>query len=258
MITVAAHIPGTFVLQPYASTSPQVSMRHATQEQRQPLRRSALIAGILIALLCMFALAWRFLPLDGWLAGERLYGISAQMRSDPLAPIYVIAFYTLSGLLAFPVIILIPATAMIFGPLLGLLYSLCGLMANASALYALGHLLGRDTIHHYAGNRLQQISGRLARHGFVTVAMLRLLPVAPFFLINLISGASAINFRTYTAATVTGISPALIVMTLAGTQLRSTMGNPVPGQIIACALTALALVIAGRWLSRKAMKRTIR
>jgi uncharacterized membrane protein YdjX (TVP38/TMEM64 family) len=233
-------------------------MKHISPVHSKPSRRAALLAGIFITLLCVFALAWRFLPLDSWLAGERLYGISAQLRSDPLAPIYVIAFYTLSGLLAFPVIILIPATAMIFGPLPGLLYSLCGLMTNASALYALGHLLGRDTLHHYAGNRLQQISGRLAQQGFVTVALLRLLPVAPFFLINLISGASAINFRTYTAATVTGISPALIVMTLAGTQLKSTLGNPVPGQIIACALTALALLIAGRWLSRKAMKRTFR
>jgi len=233
-------------------------MKHISPVHSKPSRRVALLAGISITLLCVLALAWRYLPLDSWLSRENLYGISAQLRSDPLAPLYVVAFYTLSGLLAFPVIVLIPATAMIFGPLPGLLYSLCGLMANASVLYALGHLLGRDTLHHYAGKRLQQISGRLARHGFVTVAMLRLLPVAPFFLINLISGASSINFRTYTAATVTGISPALIVMTLAGTQIKSTLGNPVPGQIIACALTVLALLIAGRWLSRKAMKRTFR
>ena len=233
-------------------------MKHISPVHSKPSRHVALLAGISITLLCVLALAWRYLPLDSWLSRENLYGISAQLRSDPLAPLYVVAFYTLSGLLAFPVIVLIPATAMIFGPLPGLLYSLCGLMANASVLYALGHLLGRDTLHHYAGKRLQQISVRLARHGFVTVAMLRLLPVAPFFLINLISGASSINFRTYTAATVTGISPALIVMTLAGTQIKSTLGNPVPGQIIACALTVLAMLIAGRWLSRKAMKRTFR
>jgi phospholipase D1/2 len=233
-------------------------MKHISPVHSKPSRRVALLAGIFITLLCVLALAWRYLPLDSWLSRENLYGISAQLRSDPLAPIYVIAFYTLSGLLAFPVIILIPATAMIFGPLPGLLYSLCGLVANASMLYAVGHLLGRETLHHYAGKRVRQISGRLAQQGFVTVALLRLLPVAPFFLINLISGASAINFRTYTAATVTGISPALIVMTLAGTQLKSTLGNPVPGQIIACALTVLALLIPGRWLSRKAMKRTFR
>lgn len=231
-------------------------MHHIPQERFKPSRRHLLLAGAVIALLCMLALIWRMLPLDTWLAGETLSGIAMQLRNDPLAALYVIAFYTLSGLLAFPVIILIPVTAMIFGPLPGLLYSLCGLVSNATVLYALGHLLGRNTIYQFAGNRMEQISLRLTRHGFITVALLRLLPVAPFFLINLISGASPIRFRTYTVATVTGISPALIVMTLAGTQFKRTVDNPVPGQIIVCAVTVALLLVLGVWLSRKALKRS--
>ena len=221
-------------------------------------RRAALMAGLIIALLCALALAWRFLPLDAWLVRENLASITSQMKHDPLAPLYVIALYTLAGLLAFPIVILIPATAMVFGPLSGMLYSLCGLVANASVLYAVGHLLGRDTLHHYAGNRVRQISGRLARHGFVTVALLRLLPVAPFFLINLISGASPINFRTYTVATVTGIAPALIVMTLAGSQFKSTLDNPGPRQLLGCAIILAILLFVGRWLGRKARARALR
>lgn len=220
-------------------------------------RRAALLAGVIIALLCGLALVWRYLPLDAWLVRENLSAISLQLKHDPLAPLYVILLYTLAGLLAFPIVILIPATAMVFGPLPGLLYSLCGLVANASVLYAVGHVLGRETLHHYAGNRVRQISGRLARHGFVTVALLRLLPVAPFFLINLISGASPINFRTYTAATVTGIAPALIVMTLAGTQLKSTLDNPAPRQLLGCAITLAILLLVGRWLGRKARARAL-
>jgi uncharacterized membrane protein YdjX (TVP38/TMEM64 family) len=231
-------------------------MQHISPGLFKPSRRSAIIAGVIIALLCILALIWQFFPCDDWFASGNLSGISMQLQNDPLAPLYVIVFYTLSGLLAFPVAILIPATAMVFGPLLGMMYSLCGLVANASVLYALGHFLGRETVRHYAGNRVQEISSRLAQHGFVTVALLRLLPVAPFSLINLISGASPINFRTYTFATVAGISPALIVMTLAGTQLKSTLKNPVPGQIIGCAITVVILLLAVRWLGRKALKRT--
>ena len=233
-------------------------MQYSSPGPLKPSRRAVLMAGTIIALLCVLAIIWRFLPLDAWFAGENLSGISLRLKNDPLAPLYVIVFYTLSGLLAFPVVILIPATAMVFGPLLGMIYSLCGLVANASVLYALGRLLGRETIHLYAGNRVQQISSRLAQHGFATVALLRLLPVAPFFLINLISGASPINFRTYTFATVTGISPALIVMTLAGTQLKSTLDNPVPSQFIGCAITVVILLIMGGWLSRKALARKFR
>lgn len=233
-------------------------MQHSIPGPLKPFQRVPLTACIIIALLCILALCWQLLPLDTWFADDHLSGIAQRLGNDPLAPLIVVVLYTLAGLLAFPVIILIPATAMIFGPLSGLLYSLCGLVANASVLYAIGHFLGRETLNRYAGNRAQQISQSLTRHGFMTVTLLRLLPVAPFFLINIISGASPITFRTYTFATVTGISPALIVMTIAGTQLRSTLDNPVPGQLIVCAITVAALLLAGRWISRKARARAFR
>ena len=217
-----------------------------------------LVLSALIVLVCILALTWRLLPLDSWFTTDNVSALSLHLRENPYAPLYVIALYTLGGLIAFPVVILIPATAMIFGPLRGCCYSLCGLMANASVLYALGHVLGHETINHYAGSRVKQISHRLAQHGFLTVALLRLFPVAPFTLINLISGASPITFRTYTFATVTGISPALIFMTLAGEQLKSTLHNPVPKNLIAWLLIGIILLTMGTWLKRKVLTRTYR
>ena len=217
-----------------------------------------LVLTVLILLPFMLSLAWRLLPLDSWFTTDNVSALSIHLRENPCAPLYVIVLYTLGGLIAFPVVILIPATAMIFGPLRGCLYSLCGLVANASALYALGHVLGHETINRYAGMRVKQISHRLAQHGFLTVSLLRLFPVAPFTLINLISGASPITFRTYTFATVTGISPALIFMTLAGAQLKSTLYNPVPKNLIALLLLGAILLTMGTWLKGKVLKRTYR
>lgn len=225
-----------------------------------PLPRPILFNGFFffafIILLCLLALTWPLLPLDGWFTVENFSAFSLQLGQNPFAFVYVIGLYTLGGLIAFPVFILIPLTAMIFGPLSGCFYSLCGLVANASVLYALGHLLGSETVNHYAGERLRRITRRFARHGFATVALLRLFPVAPFTLINLISGASPITFGTYTFATVTGISPALIVMTLAGAQIRSTLHNPVPRHFIALLVMVIIVLLMGTWLKRTVLKRT--
>jgi uncharacterized membrane protein YdjX (TVP38/TMEM64 family) len=222
------------------------------------LPAKTLVLSVLIILLCTLALAWHLLSPDAWFTTDNVSAFSLHLRENPFALLYVIALYTLGGLIAFPVVILIPATAMVFGPLRGCLYSLCGLVANASVLYALGHVLGHETINHYAGMRVKQISHRLAQHGFLTVALLRLFPVAPFTLINLISGASPITFRTYTFATVTGISPALIFMTLAGAQLKNTLYSPVPKNLIVWLLIGIILLTMGTWLKRKVLKRTYR
>lgn len=209
-----------------------------------------------VLVLCACALVWRIIPLDTWFTAENLSALSRYLRAHPLAPLYVIGLYTLGGLTAFPVFILIPATAMIFGPLLGCLYSLCGLVVNASVLYALGHLIGRDTINHYVGHRMQHMSRRLVRNGFIAVALLRLLPVAPFTLVNLISGASPVTFGTYTAATVAGISPALICMSLAGAQLNMTLHNPALQNLMICVILSILILTLGIWLRRKGLKRT--
>lgn len=223
-----------------------------------PSYRNTIIACTLIILLCILALIWGVLPLDTWFTRQDISALSLQFKGNALAPLYVVVLYMLGGLISFPVFILIPATAMVFGPFLGFLYSLFGLVANASLLYALGHLLGKGTIQLHAGNRAKEISRRLTRHGFVTVALLRLFPVAPFTIINLVSGASPITFGTYTIATVTGISPALIVMTFAGTELKNAFYNPVPKHLPLVLLAGIIVLIMATWLKRKVLKGTYR
>ena len=62
---------------------------------------------------------------------------------SPWAPLYVVAGYLAGGLVAFPLIVLIAATAAAFGPVLGFTYALVGSLANALLTYGIGAWLGR-------------------------------------------------------------------------------------------------------------------
>ena len=224
------------------------------KDSANPARFKILFFITFIVVLFAIAAIWRFLPLENWFGPEELSGFAHSLKTSPLGPLYVVAAYVIGGFLVFPVIILIPATAFVFGPLFGIIYSLLGLLANAITLYALGHAIGHETVRRLAGKRVDQISHRLARHGLLTIATLRLLPLAPFTVINLVSGASHIKLREYTLGTTIGISPAIFVMTMLGAQLQNTFNNPAPKNLLVLTAITILLISSIIWFKWRSIR----
>ena len=65
------------------------------------------------------AAAWRWTPLRDWVALEALVRMAHALEESPVAPLAVLAAYVVGGLLVVPVTVLIVATGIVFGPLLG-------------------------------------------------------------------------------------------------------------------------------------------
>jgi uncharacterized membrane protein YdjX (TVP38/TMEM64 family) len=205
----------------------------------------------LLGLLFLFTLCWQFTSLKNFFTPDKLLILAQELKTNPLAPLLVTTVYLIGGFVAFPVFILIPATALVFGPLFGGLYSLLGLLANASILYGLGHILGHETITRLAGNRINQLSQQLANRSILTIATLRFLPLAPFTVINLIAGASQIRFREYTLGTLIGILPAIVIMSLVGTHLGKTFLNPDLKNFLIMIVLFIVLLLAFIWFKKK-------
>jgi uncharacterized membrane protein YdjX (TVP38/TMEM64 family) len=148
------------------------------------------------------------------------------LSEEPWAPMLVIGVYLVAGLLAFPVLVLIAATAATFGPVTGFAYAAAGSLASAVVTYAVGALLGRETLRDFIGPRLSRIRNRIARGGVLAVAAIRLVPLAPFTVVNLVAGASEIRLGAYVAGTVLGMLPGLIVMSALGHQIMRILTSP--------------------------------
>ena len=56
--------------------------------------------------------------------------------------------------------------------------------------YSVGSLLGRETVRRFAGAQVSRLSRRIARHGLTAILIVRILPVAPFTVVNVMAGAS--------------------------------------------------------------------
>jgi uncharacterized membrane protein YdjX (TVP38/TMEM64 family) len=167
----------------------------------------------------------------------------------------VLLVYTLSSLVLVPVNLLIAATGAAFGPLLGFAHALAGSLVAAAVVFGLGRALGGDPVRRFAGRRVNAVSRRLDRHGLWTMTLLRLLPIAPFGVVNLVAGASEIRFRDFLLGSLIGMGPGVALMTLFGDRLGVWLRRPDPVNLAilvgaALAVVTLALVL-GRWAKRR-------
>ena len=142
----------------------------------------------------------------------------------------------------FPVTVLIAATAATFGPWLGFLYAASGALASALLTYFIGALLGRDVLRNWMGPRLTRIRQRIVRQGVLAIAAIRMVPVAPFTLVNMVAGASGIRLLDYIAGTLLGLLPGLILMSALGAQIARIITSPSAFELALFALCIVAWI----------------
>jgi phospholipase D1/2 len=138
----------------------------------------------------------------------------------------VIGTFLVLELVAFPVTLLIAATAAAFGPWLGFLYAASGAMLSAIATYAVGALLGKETLRQVLGRRMRGIRRVMKRQGVLTVAAIRLVPIAPFAVVNAVAGALQVRFIDFVCGTAIGMAPGLLLMSALGHQITQVLIRP--------------------------------
>ncbi len=224
-------------------------------EQRKPARHQlALTVSILAAILGLTA-AWHWSPLREWVNVDTLVGFASEFEQFPGAPLLALGIFVIGGLVAFPLTVLIIVCVLVFGPWHGFLYSMLGALLSAMSTYVLGHWLGRNAVRRFAGTKLRELNRRLAQRGLITIIVVRIIPLAPFSVINMIAGASQIRFRDFVIGSAIGMLPGIIGISLFTDRLAATIQKPdLPTFAILVAVVA-ALIASGwtfwRWEERR-------
>jgi phospholipase D1/2 len=162
-------------------------------------------------------------------------------------PAVSVGLFLLLGFVAFPVNVLILGTAAAFGTWPGLAYAAVGAMVSAGATYWLGRRLGPNLLRRALGPRINRVSQTVNRNGILAVTTIRMLPVAPFTLVNLVAGAMRIRFLDYMIGTALGLLPGIALLSLVGEGLTRILEHPTPRNIglLLLVLTAWAGVTWG-------------
>ncbi|MEO5700005.1 MAG: VTT domain-containing protein [Casimicrobiaceae bacterium] len=253
---VDAVTPDHGVLDPEQPLDPDLIMDELVPapEHREGVRSRMMGLLALVLALAALAAAWRFTALGALFGFDDLVRYAAWIDASPMAPLLVALVYVAGGLLMFPVTVLIAVTTLVFGPFQGALYALGGALLSAAVVYALGRALGRDMVRLLAGKNLNALSRRLARRGLLAMLLVRLVPIAPFSMINAVAGASHIGWRDFLLGTALGLTPG-IIMTAAFVD-RAIAAVRYPGPPTFALLAIVVLVFSGvAWILRRRLAR---
>jgi len=212
--------------------------------ERPPGRRVGKLAKLVgIALIViMLVLAWQLTPLAEFTEPERMSRWAGALAEIDGALAFVVGAFVLGSLVAFPITLMIAATAATFGPLFGFVYAALGALVSGVVTYFLGVWLGSGTLDALVGPRINRIRRGIRRSGVLAIATVRLLPIAPFTLVNLVAGASRIPLTDFVLGTVIGMLPGLTVMSLLGHQIFNVMTQPTLGNTVLFILAVIGWV----------------
>jgi phospholipase D1/2 len=199
--------------------------------------------------------AWRFTPLAELITAENVIAWAKEFGSRPWAPVAIMLAFTPACFVMFPRPLITLAAVIAFGPWLGFTYSLLGIVFSAIVTYYAGKRMRRDTVRRLAGPHLDQMAEVLKRNGLLAMTLLRLVPLAPFFVEGVVAGAVGVKLWHLAAGTAIGLLPGTLTTTVFGGQIESALsGGSINWWIVggACAILGAGIVFVKRWFSRMA------
>jgi phospholipase D1/2 len=215
------------------------------------MHRSARLrtVSIALALVGLALVAWQWLPV-GSVDPQSISAWFAPYRHAWYAlPLVMAAFIVLALV---PVMLLVAATGVAFGPVLGPVYAMAGCLASASVAFLIGRWMGLKRVEHLGGERVVRVAREVRRNGTLAVFLIRKIP-APFTFVNIVIGASSIRYRDFLVGSTLGMAAMVVALAGFGYQLTEIVRNPTPRTVITSALV-LAVLVTLAWVVNRALR----
>jgi len=172
----------------------------------------------------VFAMGWhRYLSLQ--VLAENREALRAYIGANMVLSLVVfVAIYATAVALSLPGgAVLTVAGGLLFGWLVGGLASIASATIGATAVFLIAGSALSEVLAARASLWLSRFREGFQEDAFSYLLFLRLVPIFPFWLVNLAPGLLGVKFRTYVAATVLGIIPGTFAFALAGNGLDSVI-----------------------------------
>jgi uncharacterized membrane protein YdjX (TVP38/TMEM64 family) len=221
---------------------------------RRPTARRIMLGFLALGIILAMTAIWRWSPLSELIDAQTLAEQIRNIQGSVLTPLAAMAIVTLGSLAGIPITLLLLAAMLVFGGLQGGIYGICGALLSAVVAYIVGQNLGRDTLRRLAGPRLNHISKELARKGVLTVIAVRLIPIAPFVVVNLVAGVSHIRLRDFIIGSFIGLLPGTLALALITEGVIRAAQQPNAYHLSLVALVLVLLAAGGMFLRNWILK----
>ena len=157
---------------------------------------------------------------------------------------YILLYITIVAFSIPGATILTLSGGFLFGVLWGALYVNAGATTGASLAFLFCRYVAGEWVQNNYQDKLTTFNRELSENGYRYLLALRLIPVFPFFLINICAGLTKIPLRTFVWTTSVGIFPGTLVYDFAGNQLADIESiEDIFSAKIAVAFSLLALFV---------------
>jgi uncharacterized membrane protein YdjX (TVP38/TMEM64 family) len=177
------------------------------------------------------------------------------LAHGPWALPAAVAGFALLAFLGAPQFVLIAAAVVVFGPWTGALYSWIGTMVSAQIGFELGRLFGGRFIRDLRSEGVDRFMALVGKNGFMASLVVRLVPAAPFVVVNMASGVAGVRRLDFAGGTALGIVPKILITAFAGGSIVAAMNGAGWIQLallaVAAALWLGSALVARRWLKAR-------
>ena len=219
------------IIQPIADPKRPLNLQRTARRMWTP--RTVLAVTGTVAALAGLALAWQTTSLRDFTDIGYVSSVISRYSQSAFAPLFAVMVFVLGGLVVFPVVVLIAATAAALGPWMGAFSATAGVLASSLLLFMIGRFLGHKRLQSLLGARALRVQRRIVGKGVVAVALIRMVPVAPFSVVNVFAGASQLRLTDFLVGTVIGMAPGIVTMAALGAQIadfakHASWSNAIP------------------------------
>ncbi len=222
----------------------------SAENKSQHVWKLFLLAVLLISAIAVFRLmGWedRIIQLRNWISSL-----------GPWGPFVFILLYIVAVILALPGSAITIAGATLFGSVLGIALVSIASTIGAGLAFLIARYVARNLILQKIGKneKFQKLDRLTAEHGAIIVAIVRLVPLFPFNIVNYGFGLTAVPFWTYLFWSWLGMLPATVLYVV-GTDavVSGLLSGKIPWQLILILLpTAIILAFLIRQLKRRISK----
>jgi dihydrolipoamide dehydrogenase len=221
---------------------------------------------LLVGILAVLALTyWAFdlhqlLTLETLKAKRDSFQAYYSSHKAPTAGLFF-ALYVLVTAVSLPGATLLSlAAGASFGFLPGFLLVSFASSVGATLAFLVSRFLLRDTVERHFGDRLRVMKDGMRREGAFYLFTLRLVPLFPFFVINLLMGLTPMRVLTFYLVSQVGMIPGTLVYVNAGTQLaqvNSVADVLSPGLLASFTLLGVFPLLAKKILGRLKMRQRL-
>jgi uncharacterized membrane protein YdjX (TVP38/TMEM64 family) len=202
-----------------ASVTPNVA-----PDRHRRLRRLAPVAAIVLVMALVFAMGWhRFLSLETLVRHRAAIDAFVHVHHG-LSVLAFIGGYIAVAALSIPgAVFLTIAGGVLFGWLVGGLAAIVGATVGATVVFLIARSACAEFILRRAGPLAAKVAEGFRADAFHYLLFLRLVPVFPFWLVNLASALVGVRLGTFVLATALGIIPGTFAYALVGEGLDSVI-----------------------------------